>query len=71
MENIKNILSLRVSDLKGPKRFYNESMEEFRKRREVENKFLKLYKKGSLLWDSIVEGTATRMQLKMRSERGD
>lgn len=47
---IKNISSLRVSDLKGPKRFYNESMEEFRKRREVENKFLKFYKRGKVVW---------------------
>jgi len=47
MENkVKVLCNLRVSDIKGPKRFYNESFEEFKKRREVEAKYLKLYKKG-------------------------
>lgn len=50
MTEVSSISRLRVSDLKGPKRFYNESLEEFRKRREVENKFLKLYKRGKIVW---------------------
>jgi hypothetical protein len=50
MEKISNISSLSVSDLKGPERFYNESFEEFKKRREVEARYLKIYKRGKVVF---------------------
>lgn len=51
MENsVKVLSSLRVSDLKGPKRCYNESFEDFKKRREVEARYLKMYWRGKVVW---------------------